>query len=67
MLDTLIDCVKIVFIHQQTHKNARILEFLITLAHFTHMHYTNNKNLSLVFDALIDLFSQVKWKNFLID
>ncbi|CAF4257700.1 unnamed protein product, partial [Rotaria sordida] len=58
MLDTLIECVKIVFIHQHTNKNMRILDFLITLTHVTHINYKNNKNLSLVFDALIDIFTQ---------
>ncbi|CAF4710917.1 unnamed protein product, partial [Rotaria sp. Silwood2] len=58
MLDILIECVKIVFIHQQTNKNMRTLDFLITLTHVTHINYTTNKNLSLVFDALIDIFSQ---------
>ena len=60
MLDTLIECVKIVFVHQQTNKNMRILDFLITLTHVTHINYTSNKNLALVFDALIDIFSQVR-------
>ncbi|CAF4488881.1 unnamed protein product [Rotaria sp. Silwood2] len=58
MLDILIECVKIVFIHQQTNKNMRTLDFLITLTHVTRINYTTNKNLSLVFDALIDIFSQ---------
>lgn len=60
MLDTLIECVRIIFIHQSTIKNIRILDFLSTLIHITHINYANNKNLSLVFDALIDVFSQVK-------
>jgi hypothetical protein len=60
MLDTLIECIKIIFVHQHTNKNIRILDFLITLTHVTHINYTSNKNLSLVFDALIDIFSQVK-------
>ncbi|UJR21826.1 hypothetical protein I4U23_024900 [Adineta vaga] len=58
MLDTLIECVKVIFVNQQTNKNQRLLDFLIILAHVTHLNYTSNKNLSLVFDALIDIFSQ---------
>lgn len=65
MLDTLIECVKIIFVHQHTNKNLRILDFLITLTHVTHINYTSNKNLSLVFDALIDIFTQVKRKYFI--
>lgn len=59
MLDTLIECVKVIFVHPHTSKNTRILDFLITLTHVTHLSYTSNKNLSLVFDALIDIFGQV--------
>jgi hypothetical protein len=62
MLDTLIECVKIIFVHPHTNKNMRILDFLITLTHVTHINYTSNKNLSLVFDALIDIFTQVKFE-----
>ncbi|CAM4816368.1 unnamed protein product [Rotaria magnacalcarata] len=58
MLDTFIECVKIIFVHQPTSKNMRILDFLIILTHVTHINYANNTNLSLVFDALIDIFSQ---------
>ena len=64
MLDTLIECVKVIFVHPNTNKNIRILDFLITLTHVTHINYTSNKNLSLVFDALIDIFSQVKFDEF---
>jgi hypothetical protein len=62
MLDTFIECVKIIFVHQSTSKNMRILDFLIILTHVTHINYANNTNLSLVFDALIDIFSQVEKK-----
>ena len=62
MLDTLIECVKTIFVHPHTNKNIRILDFLITLTHVTHINYTSNKHLSLVFDALIDIFSQVEIK-----
>ncbi|CAF0809532.1 unnamed protein product [Adineta ricciae] len=58
MLDTLIECVKVIFVNQQTNKNQRNLDFLVTLTHVTHLTYTSNKNLALVFDALIDVFSQ---------
>ncbi|CAF1361882.1 unnamed protein product [Adineta steineri] len=58
MLDTLIDCIKIIFVNQHTNKNIRILDFIITLTHVTHISYTSNKNLALVFDTLIDIFSQ---------
>lgn len=60
MLDTLIECVKVIFINQQTNKNQRNLDFLVALTHVTHLTYTSNKNLALVFDALIDVFSQVR-------
>ncbi|CAF4121130.1 unnamed protein product, partial [Adineta steineri] len=58
MLDTLIDCIKIIFVNQHTNKNIRIFDFIITLTHVTHISYTSNKNLALVFDTLIDIFSQ---------
>lgn len=63
MLDTLIECVKIIFVRENTNKNTRILDFLITLTYVTHINYTKNTNLSLVFDALMDLFSQVTQNN----
>ncbi|CAF4145273.1 unnamed protein product [Rotaria sordida] len=68
MLDTLIQCVKIVFIHQHTNKNMQILDFLITLTYVTHINYKNNKNLSLIFDALIDIYllSQIRYTTFYI-
>ena len=59
MLDTLVECIKIIFIQQKTNKNMRVLDFLITLTHVTHINYTNKKNLSLVFDTLMDIFTQV--------
>lgn len=59
MLDTLIECVKIIFVHPNINKNMRVLDFLIILTHVTHLNYESNKNLALVFDALIDIFSQV--------
>ena len=59
MLDTMIECVKIIIVHPHLNKNLRINDFLITFTHVTHINYTTNKNLSLVFDALIDSFTQV--------
>ena len=59
MLDTLIECVKIITVHTHLNKNLRIVDFLITFTHVTHINYATNKNLSLVFDALIDSFTQV--------
>ena len=65
MLDVLVECIKTIFVHPHLSKNTRIFDFLTAFTHVTHLNYASNKNLSLVFDALMDIYSQVRhvWTN----
>ena len=59
LLDAFIDCIKMIFLQPYLHQNPRINDFVISLTHVMNLSYNSNKNLALVFETLVDLYSQV--------